>query len=609
MRITLTSLLCALLVWAIQADARNLYVAINGNNNNPGTITQPWRTIGYAVSSASGVHSGDTIVVRQGNYPEEVFPEVSGTATQPIILRRLKNETVSLDPGKIRFESGVNHWKIYGMVIKHSSSSGLEINGTHAANFLTVLKCTFSHNEQDGIYLSGSFGGIQIRSCDIQFNGEVNGVPQNEEGHGIVIYGSSGQLIVKNSLIANNWHKGIAYGSDVTQYDGDNSQIDSNMIINNYESGLDFSPDNSFVRHNYISRNGQRDIESGEWGDKGVMAKGICSHTTFAFNVIKSSGGMELAPLGDQCYYYNNTLYKDIFYTAVPGSPYQSTIMFYDSYDPSSVFRNNIICNMLSQEDHHWAIIAEVYQAYTSQTWSNNLYWAPNSSQQSPDNKPFKLYGAPGPGGNMKTLAEVQATWPNAENNSIYVNPSFISSPDSNFQLLPNSPAIDAGYNVGFPYVGQAPDIGAYEFSTRSANVGHPYGGLFENSGAVLRLSGVGADEMDLSVDPATDELTFDADNGSVPSDALPGMVTLAQNNPNPFNPTTSIIFNLPNDGMVKLTVYSITGQFVKTLVNSHQTAGAHEVTFDGSNLASGVYLYRLEADGLSQTQKMMLTK
>jgi hypothetical protein len=598
-----------MLVWVAQTDARNLYVAFNGNNNNPGTISQPWRTISFAVSSSSGAQAGDTIIVRQGNYPEQIFPEVSGTPTQPIVIRRLKEESVSIDPGKIRFESGINHWKIWGLKFMHSGSSGLEVTGTHAANFLTVMKCTFSHNEQDGIYLSGGFGGIQIRYCEIQFNGEVNGVPQNEEGHGIVIYGSSGQLVVKNNLIANNWHKGIAYGSDVTQYDGDNSQIDSNMIINNYESGLDFSPDNSFVRHNYISRNGQRDTESGEWGDKGVMAKGICSHTTFAFNIIKSSGGMELAPLGDQCYYYNNTLYKDVFYTAVPGSPYQSTIIFYDSYDPSSVFRNNIICNMLSQEDHHWAIISEVYQAYTSQTWSNNLYWCPNSSQPFPDNKPFKLYGAPGPGGTYKTLAEVQATWPSAENNSIYVSPGFVSAPDSNFQLLPNSPAIDAGTQVGFPYVGQAPDIGAYEFGSSTANIGDPLGGLFEHSGAVLCLSGVGSDELDLTVDPATDVLTFNPNNGAVPSKVLPGLVTLEQNSPNPFNPATSIRFHLSHDGMVKLTVYTITGQLVNTLVNGYQNAGAHEVTFDGSNLVSGVYLYRLEAGNVVQSQKMVLTK
>jgi hypothetical protein len=78
---------------------------------------------------------------------------------------------------------------------------------------------------------------------------------------------------------------------------------------------------------------------------------------------------------------------------------------------------------------------------------------------------------------------------------------------------------------------------------------------------------------------------------------------------PNPFNPVTTISFSLPEAARVTLNVYDVTGRQVAQLVNGLTDAGAHQVTFDGSNLASGVYLYRLTAGMNSATGKMVLMK
>ena len=83
----------------------------------------------------------------------------------------------------------------------------------------------------------------------------------------------------------------------------------------------------------------------------------------------------------------------------------------------------------------------------------------------------------------------------------------------------------------------------------------------------------------------------------------------LEQNFPNPFNPSTTIKFELPRASQVNLSVYDILGREVSLLVNGKREAGVHEVKFDGSNLASGVYFYRLQAGDFVQTRPVLLLK
>lgn len=89
----------------------------------------------------------------------------------------------------------------------------------------------------------------------------------------------------------------------------------------------------------------------------------------------------------------------------------------------------------------------------------------------------------------------------------------------------------------------------------------------------------------------------------------LPKDFQLSQNYPNPFNPSTTISYSLPVLSDVKLTVYTLTGQEVVTLVNATQGVGNYEVSFDAASLASGLYLYRLETGSFSETRMMSLIK
>ena len=92
-------------------------------------------------------------------------------------------------------------------------------------------------------------------------------------------------------------------------------------------------------------------------------------------------------------------------------------------------------------------------------------------------------------------------------------------------------------------------------------------------------------------------------------SDRSPREFALFQNYPNPFNPSTMINYQLPINSRVTLTVYDVIGREVRTIVDSHQSAGNYTIQFDGSALPSGVYYYRLRAGEFTSIKKLILIK
>jgi len=93
-----------------------------------------------------------------------------------------------------------------------------------------------------------------------------------------------------------------------------------------------------------------------------------------------------------------------------------------------------------------------------------------------------------------------------------------------------------------------------------------------------------------------------------------PTVFKLYQNHPNPFNPITSLRYDLPEDGLVNITIYDMMGRIVKTLVNSSQTAGYKSIQWNATNdrnepVSAGLYLYTIQAGGFRQTKKMVLLK
>ena len=115
------------------------------------------------------------------------------------------------------------------------------------------------------------------------------------------------------------------------------------------------------------------------------------------------------------------------------------------------------------------------------------------------------------------------------------------------------------------------------------------------------------ASDMELIVRVETQLLGIDTPD-------VPSVFSLYQNYPNPFNPTTQIKYDLPSDGLVNVSIYDITGRYIKSLINNNQSAGYHSVRWDATNnigeaVSAGMYIYTIQAGEYRATKKMVLLK
>ena len=174
--------------------------------------------------------------------------------------------------------------------------------------------------------------------------------------------------------------------------------------------------------------------------------------------------------------------------------------------------------------------------------------------------------------------------------------------------LIPEFTArsLERGFNQ------HVPDDGRYTFRYQADALSGPT----ESATIVFTATGYEPDTLEVTLTYGTTtcidvELMVDQTTGT---DKVPSTTELFANHPNPFNPSTTIRYNLAAGGDVRLIVYDAAGHRVRSLVNGNESAGEHAVEFDGRDdrgvtLASGVYFYRLDASGVAQTRKMVLLK
>jgi hypothetical protein len=123
----------------------------------------------------------------------------------------------------------------------------------------------------------------------------------------------------------------------------------------------------------------------------------------------------------------------------------------------------------------------------------------------------------------------------------------------------------------------------------------------------VVRIKGIDLRDVD-------NEKTEIAGEGEYETPFMPTATALMQNFPNPFNPSTTLTFDMAQAGYVIIRIYSVSGRLVRTLVDERRDAGRHSVEWNGmdsngSSAPSGIYFYRMRASGYEATKKMILVR
>jgi hypothetical protein len=143
----------------------------------------------------------------------------------------------------------------------------------------------------------------------------------------------------------------------------------------------------------------------------------------------------------------------------------------------------------------------------------------------------------------------------------------------------------------------------------------------FEETGEIARLTVRPRDDQAITVKLVEADLRDLNNEREVIEESgggdtfVPTVSSLHQNRPNPFNPTTTLTYDVATPGVVSVRIYSVTGELVRTLVDEFKTTGRYDVVWDGrdnngTTVTTGVYFYRMTAAGFaSQTRKMLLLK
>ena len=387
------------------------YVSPTGNDSNPGTLNQPWRTIQKA---ANTLNPGETVYIRGGVYNEMVTLPKSGAPNQYITFRAYPGEIPTLDGTNTLYAGfrayGEKRWIIIdgfevrnyigkgilfepegartsNLIIRNNEVhdiTGFGINIQEADDFEIYGNEVYNISPYTGIFVINSTGGIihhnTVYLCD---------------GNGIMLsIGSDNNEIYSNVVYRNSCGVDQRYAGIAVEVDSELNTIHNNLIVYNCHAGYLTNSPNNKVHNNTIYENTVTQVSSGDW-----------------------SGSY---PIGNT---YKNNIFV-VPHNANPTDPTHRAVTFWGSgYDPyDNVF------------DH-------------------NLYFYVDG----PD-----MYGMVAAWPDVYSFTEWQAI--GKESNGVLGDPLFMDILGWDFSLQLGSPAIDAGVDVGLLYYGPAPDIGAFEF-------------------------------------------------------------------------------------------------------------------------------------------------
>lgn len=507
-------LLFVLLIFTNILSAQK-YIAPDGDDANPGTREQPFGTFSKAISE---VMPGDTIYVRGGTYDITstitISAAKSGTDSQLITLTAYNDEIPILDFSAQSFGSkGIsmrsNYWHIKGLQIKGAGDNGMEIN--FGSNNI-IEQCSFYENRDTGLQLSNGSADNRIINCDSYYNAD----PPD--------YADADGFAPKLTVGSGNYFYGCrSWGNCDDGWDGYLRGADdvTTTLENCWTWGNGYLKDGTDPG-SQANGNGFK-MGGGDGGNSQQLMHHQILIKCAAFNN-KNKGFDQNNNVGSM--------------TLLNCTGYYNLAANYRIQRALNAGQTLTVKNCLSFEG------AVQLGSFAIQETNS---WLP----------PFIVTAD-----DFLSLDISLASSPRQADGSL---------PDNDFlHLATGSDLIDAGIDLGMPFNGAAPDLGAFE-------------------------------SVDLSV-VAVVELP------------KPRLFRLAQNYPNPFNSSTVIRYQLLKISDVRLLIFDTTGRLVRTLSVGNQAAGDYEVTWHGRDdfnqlISSGMYLCRLQVEDQVQIRKLILVK
>jgi len=496
-------------------------------------IVKPGDNLGAKLAS---LQPGDTLLVRGGNYNEGLSLPRNGAAGKLIVIRAYANEKPVFSTSGAVLSLNKDYWLIEGLTFDHqkTASDAVPVSGSNNI----IRRCEFRNGQRDCFDGSSSSRNNIIENCVIH---DFVWTP-GSDAHGIVLNPGAAGWIIRSNVIYNCGGDCIQlYADDKTPIANysKNITISKNIFYTTLGSASENALDFKGVDSCLVEANEMYGFANKAW----VTQKG-CRNIIGRYNRIHDSQrGMEFRGEGGKTQ-ENIRLYKNILYNI---QAYYA--VKFDGVTNVEMYNNtiaNINATCLRVEG------AGVQGGY----FRNNLIYQA---------------GDPSLSGAFSWTSDHNGWYGTAAKNLSGVgdrtgtDPRFTNAAAFDFTLKPNSPALDAGVDVGLPFKSTAPDLGAQE-------LGDP----------------------PLAVD---DE---------APGAALPERFHLYTNFPNPFalsganrSALTRIEFSVSARTAVRLEILNILGQRVRTLFESEVPAGRHAAVWDGRDnsgvvVASGVYVYRL---------------
>ena len=592
-------------------SASTYYVSPQGNNSNPGSKSQPWRTVEYGANQAK---PGDVVLVENGVYRESVVMTKSGTAGAYITLK-----AVNYLGAKIEVTNGLG------------TVDGIKA----AANYLII----------DGFEIYDSAPGVGHHGNGITvYNNHHVNILNNK----IHDFGGSGiqaahfdHVLIENNVVYNNAKYDPNQTSGISLYQA--QAVDNapgyHIVVRNNRS---YGNINLIPTHEGFTRDGNGILVDDFWNSTGNPTNIVFPHRTLVENNLSYDNGGKGIQVFKSSHVdvFNNTAYHNN-HDQQSTSTWRAELS--NAFCNDTVWRNNIGVANPGAGILEWnrAILIGESQNFV---WENNISYNGNPGALS-----VLINGSP------ITGEQLQAT------NLLGVNPRFSDESGLDFSLRPKSPAVNAGSDQIASFIdinyrirpSGAVDIGAFEYednelpveltsfdavvSGTDVHLSWTTASELNNAGfsvelrspdrdfeEVLFVEGHGTSDTEQNYEATLTDVSpgaysirlkqIDFDGTFAYSETLEVAVSvdgyrLAQSFPNPFNPQTRIQYTLPVANHVTLEVFDLLGRNVRTLVNEEQAAGAYSILFEAGDLSNGTYLYRLTAGTFTETRAMVLLK